>query len=99
MGHWPAVQLEQDGANRDAIGAWVEVTAGDRVMRREVTVGGGHAGGQLGWIHFGLGDAESASVRVIWPDGERGPAMAVTADSFGIIARGSTEIEPWRPPQ
>ncbi len=73
------------GANRDAIGAWVEVTAGDRVMRREVTVGGGHAGGQLGWIHFGLGDAESASVRVIWPDGERGPAMAATADTFGII--------------
>ena len=32
--------------------------AGDRVMRREVTVGGGHAGGQLGWIHFGLGDAD-----------------------------------------
>ena len=99
MGHWLAVQLEQDGANRDAIGAWVEVTAGDRVMRREVTVGGGHAGGQLGWIHFGLGDAESASVRVIWPDGERGPAMAATADTFGIIARGSTEIEPWTPPQ
>ena len=24
-------------------------------VEREVTVGGGHAGGQLGWIHFGLG--------------------------------------------
>ncbi len=99
MGHWLAVRLQQEGANRDAIGAWVEVTAGDRVMRREVTVGGGHAGGQLGWIHFGLGDAESASVRVIWPDGERGPAMPAEADTFGIIERGSTAIEPWTPPQ
>ena len=99
MGHWLTVRLQQDGANRDAIGAWVEVTAGNRVMRREVTVGGGHAGGQLGWIHFGLGDAESASVRIIWPDGERGPAMPAEADSFGIIERGSTAIEPWTPPQ
>src|SRR4029453_16305597 len=48
MGHWLAFRLQQDGANRDAIGAWVEVTAGDRVMRREISVGGGHAGGQLG---------------------------------------------------
>jgi hypothetical protein len=99
MGHWLAIRLQQDGANRDAIGAWVEVTAGDRVLRREVTVGGGHAGGQLGWIHFGLGDAESASVRVIWPDGERGPAMPAVADAFGIVTRGSTGIEPWTPPQ
>ena len=61
------------GANRDAIGAWVEVTVGDRVISREVTVGGGHAGGQLGWIHFGLGEADRAEVRVTWPDGEDGP--------------------------
>ena len=99
MGHWLAVRLQQDGANRDAIGAWLEVTAGDRVMRREISVGGGHAGGQLGWIHFGLGDAESASVRVIWPDGERGPTMPAQADGFGIITRGATVIEPWTPPQ
>ena len=31
---------------------------GDGTTSREVTVGGGHAGGQLGWLHFGLGDAE-----------------------------------------
>ncbi len=31
-----------------------------RDQRREVTVGGGHAGGQLGWIHFGLGPATRA---------------------------------------
>jgi hypothetical protein len=99
MGHWLALDLEQDGANRDAIGAWVEVTAGNRTMRREVTIGGGHAGGQLGWIHFGLGDAESASVRVIWPDGERGSLLDVQADSFGIVRRGTTAIEPWTPPQ
>jgi len=39
------------------------------VQAREITVGGGHAGGQSGPLHFGLGDAETARVRVIWPDG------------------------------
>ncbi len=89
MGHWLAVRLQQDGANRDAIGAWVEVTPASGRCDGEVTVGGGHAGGQLGWIHFGLGDAESASSRVIWPDGERGPAMPAEADTFGVIERGA----------
>ena len=56
MGHWLAVQLEQPGPNGFAVGAWIEVRAGDRTMLRELTVGGGHAGGQLGWIHFGLGE-------------------------------------------
>ena len=45
----------------DAIGAWIEVRTGDQVQRRELTVGGGHAGGQLGPIHFGLGDATDAA--------------------------------------
>lgn len=69
-GNWIAVDPEQPGANRNAVNAWVEVRAGGRVQRREVTVGGGHAGGVFGPQHFGLGAAEEAEVRVIWPDGE-----------------------------
>ena len=42
---------------------------------RELTVGGGHAAGQLGWRTFGLGDHDRAEVRVQWPDGETGPWM------------------------
>jgi hypothetical protein len=97
MGNWAALRIEQDGANRDAIGAWVEVRIGDHVDRREVTVGGGHASGQLGWLHFGLGDADRATVSVLWPDGERGPELEVSADSFGIIRRGASGVETWTP--
>ncbi|MEL6645512.1 MAG: CRTAC1 family protein [Pseudomonadota bacterium] len=68
-GNWLAVDLRQDGANRRAVGAWVELRTEAGVQVREVTVGGGHVGGQAGPVHFGLGDAESAEVRVIWPDG------------------------------
>ncbi|MDO8484902.1 MAG: CRTAC1 family protein, partial [Candidatus Limnocylindrales bacterium] len=97
MGHWVALQLEQPGSNRDAVGAWLEVRAGDLTIRREVTVGGGHAGGQLGWIHVGLGPARSADVRVQWPDGEMGPWVHVDADEFAIIERGATSARRWLP--
>jgi enediyne biosynthesis protein E4 len=71
MGNWLQLRLQQPGPNRDAIGAWVEVELGapmeKRSVRQELTVGGGHASGHLGLIHFGLGKAESARVRVRWP--------------------------------
>jgi len=68
-GHWIALRPHQLGANRDAIGAFVEVRTDERVQSRELTVGGGHASGHLGWLHFGLGAAIEADVRVLWPDG------------------------------
>ena len=57
MGHWLAVDLEQDAANHDAVGAWIAVRAGGREVEREVTVGGGHASGSAMPLHFGLGTA------------------------------------------
>jgi hypothetical protein len=98
MGHWLALELEQPGPNRDGIGAWLEVRIGDLITRREVTIGGGHAGGQLGWIHFGLGPADKAEVRVQWPDGETGPWLHLDADQFAVIDRGATEARVWQPP-
>src|SRR5436853_6433010 len=85
MGNWLALSVAQSGPNASAIGAWVEVRVGDRIMRRELTVGGGHAGGQLGWIHFGLGGASGADVRVTWPGGETGPWTYVPANGFATL--------------
>jgi enediyne biosynthesis protein E4 len=87
MGRWLAVKLEQDGPNRDAIGAWIEVRSGPLRTVREVTVGGGHAGGKLGPLHFGLGDHRRARVRVTWPDGERGAWQDVRADRAVTLVR------------
>lgn len=98
MGHWLAIRATEPGPNRDAIGAWIEVQVGDVTLRRELTVGGGHVGGQLGWIHFGLGPAGEARIRVQWPDGEMGPWTVVRADGFVEVQRGATEARPWLPP-
>jgi hypothetical protein len=98
MGHWVAVRLEQPGPNRDAIGSWIEVRVGDRTLEHEVTIGGGHASGELGWIHFGLGDDNAAEIRIRWPDGDAGPWMELAADRFATIERGAAEPAPWTPP-
>jgi enediyne biosynthesis protein E4 len=97
MGGWIAVKLQQSGANHDAIGAWIEVAVDDRTIQREVTIGGGHAGGQLGWIHFGLGNANDARLRVQWPDGVIGPWLDIDAGRFATIERGADGPRLWEP--
>ncbi len=99
MGHWVELRLSQSAPDPDAVGAWVEVKVGDALLRREVTVGGGHASGELGWLHFGLGPSQKAQVRVRWPDGEQGAWMDVAADGFYTIERGAGQPAPWTPPQ
>lgn len=97
MGHWIAVRLHQPAPNVDAIGAWLDVRFGGRTIAHEVTVGGGLASGQAGWLHTGLGTSESADVRVHWPDGATGPWMTVDADQFFTIDRADAPV-PWAPP-
>jgi enediyne biosynthesis protein E4 len=97
MGHWVGLRLVQPAPNVDAVGAWLEARMGDRTVVRELTVGGGHAGGKRGWIHLGLGDADTVEVRVTWPDGEVGPWMTMAADQFATIERGAAEPAPWTP--
>ena len=68
-GHWVQLEPLQDGPNRRAVGAWVELRTPAGVQSQEVTVGGGHVSGHAGPLHFGLGAEDGAEVRVIWPDG------------------------------
>lgn len=68
-GNWLQVDVRQDGVNGFAVGAFVEVRSDGRVWTQEITVGGGHAGGYSGPLHFGLGAAQDVEVRVTWPDG------------------------------
>lgn len=94
--HWLAVRLRDRAPNRHAIGARLAVRSGDWLIEREVTVGGGQAGGQLGPIHFGLGPVDRPEIRVTWPDGEVGPWQRVHPDRFVIVERGAEPV-PWTP--
>jgi len=85
--NWVSVVPRQPAPNLDAIGSWVEVRTGEITQRREVTVGGGHAGGVFGPQHFGLGAATAADVRVIWPDGTASDWQPVTANRVMTLSR------------
>jgi enediyne biosynthesis protein E4 len=95
---WLQVELRQNPPNRDAIGAWVEVRTSGVTVSSEVTIGGGHASGELGALHFGLGDADVAELRVIWPDGEQGAWMKVEADRVVRVDRDVATVSTvWAP--
>ena len=95
-GNWVQLRLQQDGPNRDAIGAVVEVRRGETVERHEIASGGGHASGAVGWLHFGLGAAGTAELRVIWPDGTAGDWLTLPARSFQLLRPGQPP-EAWTP--
>ncbi|CCQ75108.1 CRTAC1 family protein [Magnetospira sp. QH-2] len=99
MGNWLQIRLDQDGGNRHGVGAWIEVRIGARTLRREVTIGGGHASGQTGWIHFGTGVAERARVRVKWPNGEWSDWIRLYTNQFAKIVRGQSLARVWLPPE
>ena len=95
---WLGLRLSQLGPNVDAIGAWIEVRVGEATLRRELSIGGGHISGELGWIHFGLGRADGADVRIQWPDGQQGDWVHVAANQFVDIDRASASAQSWVPP-
>jgi hypothetical protein len=87
LGNWLQVKLQQPGPNPDAVGAWLEVELPGRVLRRELTVGGGHLSGSLGFVHFGLGQAEQVRLRVRWPDGQQGDWLEAPSNRFVVLTR------------
>lgn len=86
-GNWAQVDLRQDGANRFAVGAWLEIEHSDRVEWRERTIGGGHVSGSLLPFHIGLGAKQSLRLRVWWPDGSPSEWQEVAAGARVTITR------------
>ncbi len=97
MGNWLAVELKNGKFNIDAVGAKVTVKTGNLTQSRTVQIGGGHASGQLGFIHFGLGVAERATIRVQWPNGDWSHEYRVFANNFVQVSKGQAEALYWYP--
>jgi hypothetical protein len=91
IGNWIDVSLRQDGANPDAIGAWIEIRDGERTLIREVTSGGGHVSGAKTAVHFGTGSSVAVDLRIIWPDGRVGRWRNVATRASHVVAKGTEE--------
>ncbi|MEP1932439.1 MAG: CRTAC1 family protein [Roseibium sp.] len=98
IGNWLAIDVRQPGqANSRAVGAKISVKTGNRTVVKDIQIGAGHASGQLGFFHFGVGVAERANVRIKWPDGDWSHGYRVFANSHVIIERGSEGAQQWLP--
>jgi hypothetical protein len=97
LGNWIKIELDNGKINPHAVGAVISVRTGTRTQTRRLQVGGGHASGQTGFSHVGLGVSERATIRVQWPDGEWSHPYRVFANQHVRIIRGEADARYWYP--
>ncbi len=81
--NWIRVQLEGRRSNRNGLGAWITVTAGDLVQHHETQSAHGYNSTNDPVITFGLGRRQAVDrIEVRWPSGTRqsieAPAIRTT---------------------
>jgi hypothetical protein len=88
--HWLGISLEGTRSNRDAIGAKVTVTAGNRRYVQEVRSGSSYVSNNDMRLHFGLGSSDAVShITVRWPKGETEEFPDTAADRFISLTEGA----------
>lgn len=82
----------RDGSGASALGATVSVETGDGEQTEWVTAETDYQSQDSRVRHFGLGDAETATVRVVWPDGRELTLQDVPAGrSLVVTPEGVTD--------
>ncbi len=88
--HWLRVKLTQDGPNRDALGARVELTSGGLRQRALITPSRSYLSQVELPATFGLGEATTVdSLRVIWPDGVAQDVEVPRVDTLLTVHRAT----------
>ncbi len=102
QGHFLTLRLEGREANRNAVGARVElylVGRLDQPLVQSVRAGGGFETQSSMWLHFGLGDQAGIDKIVVrWPGGKTQTFSAVAQDRWYRIVQGDQQLERWTPP-
>jgi enediyne biosynthesis protein E4 len=93
--HWLRVKLVGKTANRDAIGAWIELTtggAGGVTQRRQVMPTKSYLSQSELPVTFGLGTADRVeSLKVIWPGGQEQTVANVGIDRLITVEQGAAQ--------
>jgi hypothetical protein len=89
-GHWLQIRVvEPNYGGRDAYGAVVVITAGDRKWLRTVTPGISYLSSSDPRVHFGLGEVDKYdAISVIWADGIEEHFPGGDVDRHVVIGRG-----------
>ena len=92
-GHWLQIRLRGVQANRDGVGARVEVVSGDLRMVDEVHSGRGYQSHWGSTLHFGLGDRDRVDrITVRWVGGGISQFENVDVGQRIILIEGSDAV-------
>jgi hypothetical protein len=87
--HWLQLELVGTSSERDAIGATVTVTVGDRTMTRVVQTGDGYMSKNQSMLTFGLADRPRVEkVEIDWPTGNHQSFESLSANRCWLIVEG-----------
>lgn len=96
--HWIRLKLVGESSNRDAIGAWIEVEVGDRILHRQVMPTRSYLSQVELPVTIGLGNmAQVDKVTIIWPYGDRQVVPDVQIDGTTVVEQveqGIPFVEP-----
>jgi len=94
--HWVKVRLEGTKSNRSAIGSRVLAHYGGKVQAQALLSQASYVSSNDPRLHFGLGEATSVDIDVIWPTGVTEKFAAQPVDRLITIREGHG-IVPGRP--
>ena len=88
----PSVMLSLVGraSNRDGVGAWIEMVAGDLRQVRELRTGSSYLSQNGPRIHFGLGrNRRIDQMEIRWPSGQVDRFHDISTGSFLVVEEGN----------
>ncbi len=98
-GNYLRVKLSGSGANRQALGAKVELWTGEKAQYWEQYPVKGYISSVDPILHFGLGDSEPDSLVIIWPgDKSQTVLTGITPNQLIEVDQDKAETRPYQRP-
>jgi hypothetical protein len=86
--HWIRIKLVGTRCNRDALGAWVFLHAGQEVQRRQICATRSYLSQSELPATFGLGSSTGYDkIEIVWPDGSRQEVTGLEVDRMHTITQ------------
>ncbi len=101
LGHFLQVKVRGTTANREALGATIELSVGATKRIRHVQGGSGKGGQDSRYVHFGLGTETSVDqIRVVFPGGAETvyPGPIAVDQRVWLVQDDATVRSGWAPP-
>lgn len=94
LGHaWARLVLHGGSANREAIGAWIRVEAGGKVMQRQVMPARSYLSQSELPVTIGLGKLPRPDrVEVLWPDGTRQTVTDIRINGITHVHQAASAV-------